>query len=75
MIPLQSNPCSMAALQSKRSIHCLSCGPSMSWQRKGAQPGPFAFGETSDRRVQLMKAALTAEAAERAQQYNKSMSS
>ena len=75
MIPAPSDSCSMAAMQSRRGIHCLSCGPSISWQPKGAQPGHFAIGKTSDRRVQLMKAAVTAEAADRAQQYNKSMSS
>ena len=75
MIPLRSESCSMAALQWRRGIRCLSCGPSMSWQPKGAQPGHFATGKTSDRRVQPMKAALMAEAAEKAQRYNKSMSS
>ena len=65
----------MAPLQSRRGIHCLSCGPSMVWQPKGAQPGNFALIKTNDRPVQPIKAALTAEAADRAQQYNKSMSS
>ena len=75
MINYQSQSISMAALQSKYGIYCPVCGPFTRRQPKGARPGNIAFGQTTDRFMQPVEAALTAEAAGKAQEYNKSMSS